>query len=121
MQALKTNRFISANSLQVGLSLGWVTLMGEVESAWQRQLVETVVAGIDGVKGVINRIAIKPFEPQIHTLTHSSDRCVAHASHLSSTGSATRKFDKQPKALIVVKRSEVQAQDDSDQDIQLEE
>ena len=39
---------------------GWVTLMGEVELERQRTAVEESVSQIDGVRGVVNMITLKP-------------------------------------------------------------
>ena len=116
MQALRANHFLPANSLQVGLSLGWVTLMGEVESVWQRQLAESTVKDIEGVKGVTNRIAINPFQPKIYTPMHLSDSRSANTGRGASPDPATRQIYDPPQPLLLVKDSGSPAQFDSDQD-----
>jgi osmotically-inducible protein OsmY len=71
LQALRRNRFIPANTIQIGLTQGWVTLMGEVDCASQRQLAEATVRAVDSIKGVTNRIALKPRAPQVYMVSGS--------------------------------------------------
>ena len=80
LQALKRNCFIQANTIQVGLTQGWVTLMGEVDCASQRQLAEATVRAVDGVIGVTNRIVIRPRTPQVYAASGDADMDVVTRS-----------------------------------------
>jgi hypothetical protein len=91
LQALKRNRFIQANTIQIGLTQGWVTLMGEVDCASQRQLAEVTVRAVSGVIGVTNRIVIKPRTPQVYVASGMPSGDATPASHLPSHPSATCK------------------------------
>jgi cell division ATPase FtsA len=82
LQALRRNRFIPANTIQIGLTQGWVTLIGVVDCASQRQLAEATVRAVDGVKGVTNRIIIKPRMSQVYMATDLPSEDAALASHL---------------------------------------
>jgi osmotically-inducible protein OsmY len=48
------------HAVQVKVERGWVTLIGEVEWQYQRNAAEEDVRRLPGVKGVINRIVLKP-------------------------------------------------------------
>jgi len=50
----------SRKTVQVTVRGGWITLEGEVEWAYQRGAAENSVRFLSGVKGVSNRITIKP-------------------------------------------------------------
>ena len=121
LQALKRNRFIQANTINVGLTQGWVTLMGEVDCASQRQLAEATVRAVDGVIGVTNRIVIRSRTPQVYAVTDMLGSNAIPASHLPSRASSSCSICLAPQPLIVGTRSESQLQTGSDQDLQLEE
>ena len=50
----------SADTVKVGTEDGWITLTGQVEWNYQRDLAEQSVGWISGVVGVSNQITIKP-------------------------------------------------------------
>lgn len=60
VEALKWNPFVPSKSIKVTVNEGWVTLEGEVRWRFQKEAAEDSVVGLDGVKGVTNRIVIKP-------------------------------------------------------------
>ena len=60
LNALRWDAAIPAGTLDVTVSQGWVTLKGEVEYAFQKRDAERAVQRLPGVKGVINRLTIKP-------------------------------------------------------------
>ena len=121
LQALRRNRFIPANTIQVGLTQGWVTLMGVVDCASQRQLVEATVRAVVGVNGLTNRITLKPHMPQIYVATGLPSGSVATTGHPSSHALSSCKICRAAQSSIVEVRSEPQSQTSSDPNIQLEE
>jgi BON domain len=121
LQALRRNRFIPANTIQIGLTQGWVTLMGEVDCASQRQLAEATVRAVDGVKGVTNRIAIKPRVPQVYVVSAFPSGDAAFTSHLPSYASSSCKICRAARHHTLEPRSEPQSQTGSDPNLQLEE
>jgi osmotically-inducible protein OsmY len=59
LHALKWHTTVPDDKVSVTVSRGWVTLEGEVEWYYQKDAAYRAVHGLTGVKGVINRIAIK--------------------------------------------------------------
>ncbi len=51
---------VPADRIQVMVEHGWLTLLGEVDSEYQRSSAEDAVRGLIGLKGILNDIAIKP-------------------------------------------------------------
>jgi osmotically-inducible protein OsmY len=60
VSALKWNLLVPADKIKVTVSEGWVTLEGEVNWQFQKNLAERSVRYLTGVKGVTNLITIKP-------------------------------------------------------------
>jgi osmotically-inducible protein OsmY len=60
VHALEWDALIPVQRLEVTVSKGWVTLKGEVEWQYQRQDAERVVRRLFGLRGVSNRITVKP-------------------------------------------------------------
>ena len=58
--AIKNYLTISYERIKAVVKDGWVTLEGEVEWQYQQQAAETAVRALQGVKGIINLIKIKP-------------------------------------------------------------
>ncbi len=60
VRALQWDSVIPADRIQVTVSKGWVTLRGEVEWQYQKDLAEQHVRNLWGVRGVNNLITVKP-------------------------------------------------------------
>ena len=60
LNALKWKYFIPHDRIKAVVEKGWVTLDGEVEWQYQKNSAEETVHDLLGVKGVLNRISIKP-------------------------------------------------------------
>jgi osmotically-inducible protein OsmY len=58
--ALKWNVIVPDEKIKVSLDGGWITLDGEVPFNYQKAAAATAVANLAGVRGVTNRITIKP-------------------------------------------------------------
>ncbi|HXT68760.1 MAG TPA: BON domain-containing protein [Vicinamibacterales bacterium] len=58
--ALSWDAAIPANTVQVTLRDGWVTLTGAVDWRYQRDAAESNVRRLHGVKGITNSIVVKP-------------------------------------------------------------
>jgi osmotically-inducible protein OsmY len=63
LKALKWNIFVPSRKIKVSVSDGWVTLYGEVNWQFQKQAAEDAVSSLLGVKGVNNRIMVRPVIP----------------------------------------------------------
>jgi len=59
-QAIDWHASIPRDTIKVVVENGWVTLNGEAEWAFIRTAAEEAVRGLMGVKGVVNRITIRP-------------------------------------------------------------
>jgi osmotically-inducible protein OsmY len=59
-EALRWSTLVPPDSVQVTVESGWITLSGELDWAYQRLAADTAVRNLVAVKGVLNRIAIKP-------------------------------------------------------------
>ena len=60
LSALRFNISIPYDKIQVTVENGWVTLDGEVEWQFQKTTAENAIKYTMGVKGVTNRITLKP-------------------------------------------------------------
>jgi len=58
--AIEWNTYIPRDRVKVMVHDGWVTLEGEVEWWYQKGAAETSVRNLSGVRGVANKITIKP-------------------------------------------------------------
>jgi osmotically-inducible protein OsmY len=58
--ALEFNDLVPDDRLKVTVSNGWIILEGEVDWGYQREAAEAAVRHLPGVKGVTNRISVKP-------------------------------------------------------------
>ena len=58
--ALRLNSLVPAQRVQVQVENGWVTLTGEVDWGYQFASTEQSIRPLPGVRGLFNRIAIKP-------------------------------------------------------------
>jgi osmotically-inducible protein OsmY len=59
-EALEWNVFVAHERVTSTVSDGVVTLMGEVPTAQQREDVEKAVRHLSGVRGIVNRIEVRP-------------------------------------------------------------
>jgi len=60
LSGLRFNVSIPHEGIQVTVEHGWVTLDGEVEWQFQKSTAENVIKYTMGVKGITNRISVKP-------------------------------------------------------------
>ena len=60
LNALKWDAAVPADTLEVTVSQGWVTLKGEVEFGFQKGDAERAIRRLAGIKGVSNQIMVKP-------------------------------------------------------------
>jgi osmotically-inducible protein OsmY len=60
VRALKWNPFVPAGNVKVSVSDGWVTLDGDVRWKFQKNAAEESVRYLRGVRGVTNRIRVRP-------------------------------------------------------------
>jgi osmotically-inducible protein OsmY len=60
LSSLRFNASVPSDRIQVLVEMGWVTLDGEVEWQYQKTAAENALKYLLGVKGITNRIAIKP-------------------------------------------------------------
>jgi osmotically-inducible protein OsmY len=63
VMAIKHQLPFSYENIKVIVKNGWVTLEGEVEWNYQREAAETAVRRVRGVKGVSNKVELKPMVP----------------------------------------------------------
>ena len=80
-RALEWNVLVPTGKIRPMVEKGWVSLIGEVEWAYQRQAAEVAVRNLLGVTGVTNRVVVKPqvapadIEKSIHdALQRQADR-----------------------------------------------
>jgi osmotically-inducible protein OsmY len=58
--ALVWDTFVSDEKIKSTVDKGWVTLEGQVDNVYQRESAERVVKHLNGVRGVTDRIVVKP-------------------------------------------------------------
>lgn len=59
-QALKWHSAVEEDLIKVKVEEGWVYLDGEVKWSYQKKVAEKAVENLLGIKGVINRLTVKP-------------------------------------------------------------
>jgi len=55
-KALAEHRELSSQPIRIAVRQGWVTLIGEVNGAWEKCLAEKAIQQITGVKGISNNL-----------------------------------------------------------------
>jgi osmotically-inducible protein OsmY len=65
IEAIKRDLPSSWEKIRAVVDDGWITLEGEVEWQYQRERAEEAVWGVRGVKGVVNRIEVRPRVPPV--------------------------------------------------------
>jgi len=70
--ALKLNSLVPADTVQVKVEDGWVTLTGDVDWAYQSAIAEQAVSPLAGVRGLFNEITIRPRVKSTHIADHIS-------------------------------------------------
>ncbi|MEX3916373.1 BON domain-containing protein [Paraburkholderia sp. BR10872] len=70
--ALRWQAGLAGNQVHVEVERGCVTLSGEVDWGYQRNLAEKVVSRMRGVMGVANRIAVRNSDAVTHVAEHIS-------------------------------------------------
>lgn len=60
VEAIQWHVFVPRDRIQVSAEKGWITLKGEVDWQYQKTAADDAVHYLLGVKGVINKITIKP-------------------------------------------------------------
>ena len=60
LNALKWDAAIPADTLDVTVSQGWVTLKGEVDHGFQKRAALRVICRLSGTKGITNLMIVKP-------------------------------------------------------------
>ena len=63
LEALKWNVLVPAERVQVKVEHGWLTLFGDVLWQFERQSAEDAVKTLTGVRGVSNKLTVKPHVP----------------------------------------------------------
>lgn len=58
--AMRLNALVPAGKVQVQVENGWVTLTGEVDWGYQFAAAEQAIRPLPGVRGLYNRVAIRP-------------------------------------------------------------
>lgn len=58
--ALQWNVVVPDERIKVAVSAGWITLEGDVTFEYQRRAAEAAVAHLVGVRGVTNRVVVRP-------------------------------------------------------------
>ncbi|HEX6070945.1 MAG TPA: BON domain-containing protein [Longimicrobiaceae bacterium] len=60
LQALRWDTSVPHERIQLTVASGWLTLEGEVDWFYEKKAAEKAVRDLIGVKGVVNRIVIRP-------------------------------------------------------------
>jgi osmotically-inducible protein OsmY len=60
VNALKRNTLVPDDKIKVTVNSGWITLEGQVGWQFEKEAAESAVRYLQGVKGVVNEITVKP-------------------------------------------------------------
>ena len=78
LNALKWDAAIPADTLDVTVSQGWVTLKGEVDHGFQKRAALRTICRLSGVKGITNLMIVKP-QPTSQELKSQIEREIGRA------------------------------------------
>ena len=70
LSSLSWNTLVPPDRVKVRVENGWITLEGDVEWQYQKNAAYDAVCNLKGVKGVINKLAIKPLSVSTAFKTH---------------------------------------------------
>lgn len=84
-EALSWNVMVPSDKVKAIVADGWVTFEGEVEWAYEQAAVQRAVRDIKGVRGVTNRVAVRP-----RVTPHDIERKILGAFHRSADVDARR-------------------------------
>ena len=65
VEAIKRELPLSWEKIKAIVEDGWITLEGDVEWHYQRERAEEAVQGLRGVRGVVNKIEVRPQVPPV--------------------------------------------------------
>jgi len=70
LNSLSWNTLVPPDRVKVRVENGWITLEGDVEWQYQKNAAYDAVCNLKGVRGVINKLAIKPLSVSTAFKTH---------------------------------------------------
>jgi osmotically-inducible protein OsmY len=85
VEAIKRDLSLSWEKIKAIVEDGWITLEGEVEWHYQRERAEEAVQGLRGVRGVTNKIEVRPRVPPME-IKRRIEQALRRSGELDASG-----------------------------------
>jgi osmotically-inducible protein OsmY len=89
MDTISWDATIPADSIQVKVQHGWITLTGELDWQYQKKAAEEDVFKLTGVKGVLNEIKLRP-GASAPDVKHRIERALHRRANVEAKGISVR-------------------------------
>ena len=86
-------RSMPLESVKVTVTNGWVTLEGEVDYHFEKQEAERVISALAGVKGVTNKIQVRPQPMKAEEVKKEIEEALIRSAQLDARGITVRVED----------------------------
>jgi len=86
-------RSMPLESVKVTVANGWVTLEGEVNYHFEKQEAEQVISALAGVKGVTNKIQVRPQPMKAEAVKKEIEEALIRSAQLDARGITVRVED----------------------------
>jgi len=86
-------RSMPLESVKVTVTNGWVTLEGEVDYHFEKQEAEQVISALAGVKGVTNKIQVRPQPMKAEAVKKEIEEALIRSAQLDARGITVRVED----------------------------
>ena len=85
VEAIKRDLSLSWEKIKAIVEDGWITLEGEVEWHYQRERAEEAVQGLRGIRGVTNKIEVRPRVPPME-IKRRIEQALRRSGELDASG-----------------------------------
>jgi len=85
VEAIKRDLPLSWDKIKAIVEDGWITLEGEVEWHYQRERAEEAVQGLRGIRGVTNKIEVRPRVPPME-IKRRIEQALRRSGELDASG-----------------------------------
>ena len=85
VEAIKRDLPLSWEKIKAIVEDGWITLEGEVEWHYQRERAEEAVQGLRGIRGVTNKIEVRPRVPPME-IKRRIEQALRRSGELDASG-----------------------------------
>lgn len=93
VNALKWDIDVPDDKIQLKAENGWITLEGEVQSHFEREAAERAVRYLTGVRGITNRVMLKPMAVKPSEVTRKIKEALHRSAEIDGSKIQVEAFD----------------------------